>query len=144
MYVQYAHARTYSVFRNAHRDLPDLDVSEAALRTADLSLLATPEELELIRTVGSWPRQVAAAARAHEPHRLAFYLHELAAQLRERVSVLPAETFGVAQGAVSALLGTAAGYQQPDMPLHMGSYATENGSSVTSQSRHPATRFRYG
>lgn len=79
-YVQYAHARTYSVFRNAQRDLPDLDVSEAALRTADLSLLATPEELELIRTVGSWPRQVAAAARAHEPHRLAFYLHELAAQ----------------------------------------------------------------
>ncbi len=79
-YVQYAHARTWSVFRNAERDMPQLDTSEDALKGADLSLLSTPEELELIRMVGSWPRQVAAAARAHEPHRLAFYLHELAAQ----------------------------------------------------------------
>ena len=79
-YVQYAHARTYSVFRNAARDLPELDVSPAALKGADLALLATPEEIEIIRMLGSWPRQVAAAARAHEPHRLAFYLHELAAQ----------------------------------------------------------------
>ena len=79
-YVQYAHARTYSVFRNAGRDLPGLDISPAALAGADLALLATPEEIEIIRTLGSWPRQVAAAARAHEPHRLAFYLHELAAQ----------------------------------------------------------------
>lgn len=79
-YVQYAHARTYSVFRNAQRDLPDLDVSDAALRQADLARLSTAEEIEIIRMLGSWPRQVAAAARAHEPHRLAFYLHELAAQ----------------------------------------------------------------
>lgn len=79
-YVQYAHARTFSVFRNAARDLPDLDTSLTALAGADLSLLASPEEIELIRMLGAWPRQVAAAARAHEPHRLAFYLHELAAQ----------------------------------------------------------------
>ena len=79
-YVQYAHARTYSVFRNAARDLPDLDTSRAALDGADLSLLSTQDEVELVRLIGSWPRQVAAAARAHEPHRLAFYLHELAAQ----------------------------------------------------------------
>lgn len=79
-YVQYAYARTWSIFRNAARDLPDLDVSAGALKGADLSLLNSPEELELIRMVGSWPRQVAAAARAHEPHRLAFYLHELAAE----------------------------------------------------------------
>lgn len=78
-YVQYAHARTASVFRNAIRDLPDLDLSPEALRRADLSLIATPEELELVRMLGAWPRQVAAAARAHEPHRLAFFLHELAA-----------------------------------------------------------------
>lgn len=78
-YVQYAHARTWSIFRNAARDLPDLDISDSALRMADLKLIATPEELELVRMIGSWPRQVAAAARAHEPHRLAFYLHELAA-----------------------------------------------------------------
>ncbi|WMT90573.1 arginine--tRNA ligase [Pelagibacterium sp. H642] len=79
-YVQYAHARTYSVFRNAERDLPELDISQEALRRADLKRLATAEEIEIIRMLGSWPRQVAAAARAHEPHRLAFYLHELAAQ----------------------------------------------------------------
>jgi arginyl-tRNA synthetase len=79
-YVQYAHARTWSIFRNAARDLPSLDTTATALRGADLALLSTPEELDLIRLVGSWPRQVAAAARAHEPHRLAFYLHELAAQ----------------------------------------------------------------
>jgi arginyl-tRNA synthetase len=78
-YVQYAHARTASVFRNAIRDLPDLDLSPEALRRADLSLISTPEELELVRMLGAWPRQVAAAARAHEPHRLAFFLHELAA-----------------------------------------------------------------
>lgn len=78
-YVQYAHARTWSIFRNAVRDLPGFDVSPEALKGADLSLLSSAEELELIRMVGSWPRQVAAAARAYEPHRLAFYLHELAA-----------------------------------------------------------------
>src|SRR5690606_24228041 len=78
-YVQYAHARTHSVFRNAAADMPDLDTSEAALAAADLSLLSTPEELELIRALGAWPRQVAQAAKAYEPHRIAFYLHELAA-----------------------------------------------------------------
>jgi len=78
-YVQYAHARTHSVFRNAAADMPDLDTSAAALAGADLSLLATQEELELIRMLGAWPRQVAQAAKAYEPHRIAFYLHELAA-----------------------------------------------------------------
>ncbi|HWJ86634.1 MAG TPA: arginine--tRNA ligase [Pelagibacterium sp.] len=79
-YVQYAHARAYSVFRNAARDLPDADLSEAALKTASLDRLSTPDEIELIRMLGSWPRQITAAARAHEPHRIAFYLHDLAAQ----------------------------------------------------------------
>jgi len=78
-YVQYAHARTHSVFRNAARDLPGLDLSPDMLAKADLSLIASQDELELVRMVASWPRQVAAAARAHEPHRLAFYLHDLAA-----------------------------------------------------------------
>src|SRR5690606_9714553 len=80
-YVQYAHARAHSVFRNAERDLPDLDTSPAALRSADVSMISRPEEIELVRMIGGWPRQVAAAARAHEPHRLAFYLHDLAALL---------------------------------------------------------------
>ncbi|WP_404403892.1 arginine--tRNA ligase [Pelagibacterium halotolerans] len=80
-YVQYAHARCWSVFRNANKDMPDLDVSSEALLKADFSLLSSQDEIELMRMIGSWPRQVAAAARAHEPHRLAFYLHELSAIL---------------------------------------------------------------
>ncbi|RDE09291.1 arginine--tRNA ligase [Pelagibacterium lacus] len=78
-YVQYAHARTYSVFRNANRDMPDLDVSPGALARANLGLLDNGDEMEIVRLLGSWPRQVSAAARAHEPHRIAFYLYELAA-----------------------------------------------------------------
>ena len=78
-YVQYAHARTFSVFRNAARDLPGLDTSDAALASADLDLLSHPEELALIRLLGAWPRTVAQAAIAHEPHRIAFFVHEVAA-----------------------------------------------------------------
>ncbi len=78
-YVQYAHARTCSVFRVAERDLPGLDISPAALQGAELGRLSTPAEFELVRAVAQWPRTVAAAAIAHEPHRIAFYLYELAA-----------------------------------------------------------------
>ena len=77
-YVQYAHARACSVFRIAARDLPTLDLSPAALRSADLSQLSSAAELELIRVLGQWPRIVMAAALAHEPHRIAFYLYEAA------------------------------------------------------------------
>lgn len=77
-YVQYAHARACSIFRNAERDIPDLDISETALQGVDFSEINSPEELELIRLIGQWPRIVAAAAKAHEPHRVAFYLHDLA------------------------------------------------------------------
>jgi arginyl-tRNA synthetase len=76
-YVQYAHARACSAFRAAGRDLPDLDLSPKALDAADLDLLDTPDDLELLKLLAQWPRVVAAAARAHEPHRIAFYLHEL-------------------------------------------------------------------
>jgi arginyl-tRNA synthetase len=78
-YVQYAHARACSVFRTAARDLPNLNVSEAALKAADVSLLSSTAELELIKVLAQWPRTVAAAAGAHEPHRVAFYLYEVAA-----------------------------------------------------------------
>jgi arginyl-tRNA synthetase len=78
-YVQYAHARTCSVFRMAESELPALDLSEAAVRAADIELLATPAELDLVRVLAAWPRTVAGAAVAHEPHRVAFYLHDLAA-----------------------------------------------------------------
>ncbi|RUT32679.1 arginine--tRNA ligase [Arsenicitalea aurantiaca] len=78
-YVQYAHARACSVFRNAAKDLPDLVVSPSALAMADLSRLGTIEELDLVRVLAQWPRIVASAAAAHEPHRVAFYVHDLAA-----------------------------------------------------------------
>lgn len=78
-YVQYAHARACSIFRTADRDIPGLDFSPAALAAAEVELLASPADLELIRLLASWPRTVAAAAVAHEPHRIAFYVHDLAA-----------------------------------------------------------------
>jgi arginyl-tRNA synthetase len=78
-YVQYAHARTYSIFKTAARDLPALDFSPAALAAAEVERIVTPAELDLVRVLAAWPRTVAAAAVAHEPHRIAFYVHELAA-----------------------------------------------------------------
>jgi arginyl-tRNA synthetase len=78
-YVQYAHARAYSVFKTAARDLPELDVSPVALAGAEIARLVSAADLELLRVVAAWPRIVAAAALAHEPHRVAFYVHELAA-----------------------------------------------------------------
>jgi arginyl-tRNA synthetase len=78
-YVQYAHARTRSVFRTAETELPALDLSPAELSRAPLELLVSPADIELIKALAQWPRTVAAAALAHEPHRIAFYLYELAA-----------------------------------------------------------------
>ncbi len=69
-YVQYAHARCRSVLRAAG----EVD----GLGDADLSSLTAPEELALIRKLISWPRMVEAAAEAREPHRIAFFLYELA------------------------------------------------------------------
>lgn len=78
-YVQYAHARISSVFRNAAEEAQGADLSEAALRSADLALLNDESELALMRSLADWPRAVEAAALAHEPHRIAFYLYDLAA-----------------------------------------------------------------
>ena len=80
-YVQYAHARASSVFRQAREAFPDEDFSGAALARADLSLLSDPGEVEIMRLVAQYPRVVESAASAHEPHRLAFYLHDLASAL---------------------------------------------------------------
>ena len=77
-YVQYAHARTCSVLRMAESELPALDFSREELSIAPLELLVSPADLELIKALAQWPRTVAAAALAHEPHRIAFYLYELA------------------------------------------------------------------
>ncbi|MBU1175674.1 MAG: arginine--tRNA ligase [Alphaproteobacteria bacterium] len=77
-YVQYAHARSCSVFRTAAREMAGLDLTPAGLATAELAALTTEADYELIRVVAQWPRLVATAARAHEPHRVAFYLYDLA------------------------------------------------------------------
>jgi arginyl-tRNA synthetase len=79
-YVQYAHARASSVMRHAADELAGEDLSDAGLADANLGLLVDPAELSLIRQLASWPRVVDSAAEAHEPHRVAFYLQELAAQ----------------------------------------------------------------
>ena len=79
-YVQYAHARGRSVLRKAARLLPELALDKAALGAADLDRLTHPDEIGLIKTLAAWPRVVEAAAEAHEPHRVAFYLHDLASE----------------------------------------------------------------
>ena len=79
-YVQYAHARVRSVMRNAARDMAGTDFSAAALAAADLAALVDSAELDLVKLIARWPRTVEAAALAHEPHRIAFYLHDLAAE----------------------------------------------------------------
>jgi arginyl-tRNA synthetase len=78
-YVQYAHARCKSIFRQAASVLAGADLSAPALAAADLSLLDDPGELDLVRLIAQYPRHVRAAALAREPHRIAFFLHELAA-----------------------------------------------------------------
>jgi arginyl-tRNA synthetase len=79
-YVQYAHARGRSVLRHAAEMFPNADLTDAGLAKADLSPLKDPDEIGVLRTLAAWPRTVEAAALAHEPHRLAFYMYELASQ----------------------------------------------------------------
>jgi arginyl-tRNA synthetase len=83
-YVQYGHARGQSIFRNAGEVLPGLspDGAERArqLAAADLGRLDDPAEIALMRRIALYPRLVEAAAGAHEPHRVAFYLYELASE----------------------------------------------------------------
>ncbi|MFO1154950.1 MAG: arginine--tRNA ligase [Rhodospirillales bacterium] len=78
-YVQYAHARCSSVLRLAGEAYDSERTSDQALAAADLSHLADAAERELIRALAGWPRVVETAATAHEPHRIAFYLQEVAA-----------------------------------------------------------------
>jgi arginyl-tRNA synthetase len=80
-YVQYAHARAASVLRNAAEQVAGIDVSAEALQKADLSILADPGEIDLVRRLAAFPRLIEGAASAHEPHRLAFYLYDLASAL---------------------------------------------------------------
>lgn len=78
-YVQYAHARVASVLRKAV-DL-GIDVTDAALAAADLDRNTHEAERALAKKIAEWPRQVEIAARANEPHRVAFFLYEIASEL---------------------------------------------------------------
>jgi arginyl-tRNA synthetase len=83
-YVQYGHARGHSIFRNAAEQMPKLglDPSKCAvdIDKAELSRLADSAELSIMRKVALYPRLIEAAAVAHEPHRVAFYLYDLASE----------------------------------------------------------------
>jgi len=83
-YVQYGHARAHSIFRNAREVVPDLPMEDAArakyLAGAPLELLDDSAELALMKKIAAYPRLIEAAAAAHEPHRVAFYLYELASE----------------------------------------------------------------
>ena len=71
-YVQYAHARCYSVMRQAQ-------AVNLSANPAHSHLLTDVDELGLVKKLAEWPRLVEQAAAAQEPHRVAYYLHELAA-----------------------------------------------------------------
>jgi arginyl-tRNA synthetase len=83
-YVQYGHARGHSIFKNARElvpDLPETDSARAAyLGDAAVERLTDPAELSLLKQLALYPRMIEAAAVAHEPHRIAFYLYDLASE----------------------------------------------------------------
>jgi arginyl-tRNA synthetase len=83
-YVQYGHARGHSIFKNAREVLPDLPEDDAAraawLGDAPVERLTDPAELDLLKRLALYPRMLEAAATAHEPHRIAFYLYDLASE----------------------------------------------------------------
>jgi arginyl-tRNA synthetase len=77
-YVQYSHARCCSVMRHAADMFSEAELAPDSLARADVSCLTDSAELALIKSMAAWPRTVESAAEAHEPHRIAYYLHELA------------------------------------------------------------------
>jgi arginyl-tRNA synthetase len=83
-YVQYGHARGHSIFKNAREVIPDLPEDDRAraafLGDAAVERLTDPAELSLQRQLAQYPRLIDAAAAAHEPHRIAFYLYDLASE----------------------------------------------------------------
>ena len=78
-YVQYCHARCRSILRHAAAEIPAIPLDPVALAGSDLNRLTDSGELDLIKLLAEWPRLLESAAEAHEPHRVAFYLYDLAA-----------------------------------------------------------------
>jgi arginyl-tRNA synthetase len=81
-YVQYAHARACSVLRNAAEVLKTA-MDDDVLTRAELGRLTHADELALIKLLGGWPRLIETAAEAHEPHRIAFYIHDVASAFHQ-------------------------------------------------------------
>jgi arginyl-tRNA synthetase len=78
-YVQYSHARCCSVLRHAGEMFETTEISNEALQKADFNRLTDSAELALIKMMAAWPQMVESAAEAHEPHRIAYYLHDVSA-----------------------------------------------------------------
>ena len=83
-YVQYAHARAASVLRQASEMFSTHELTDKALGTAGFAQLDDVEEARLVLRLAAWPRTVALATAHYEPHRIAFYLTDLAAQFHSR------------------------------------------------------------
>jgi arginyl-tRNA synthetase len=83
-YVQYGHARCSSVLRQAGEEFGGIDLSAKALSDIDFSGLTDSGERDIAAKLAAWPRLVESAAEAHEPHRVSFYLHELASALHSQ------------------------------------------------------------
>jgi arginyl-tRNA synthetase len=84
-YVQYGHARGHSIFRNAREEvlagLPHEGQARVNyFRNSPVERLTDPAELGLLKQLALYPRTIEAAAAAHEPHRIAFYLYDLASE----------------------------------------------------------------
>ncbi len=77
-YVQYAHARCHSVFRQAREAFPDRDIDSLDLAELVVDRIADPSELQLVAKLAEYPRILEAAAISQEPHRVAFYLYDVA------------------------------------------------------------------
>lgn len=78
-YAQYAYARCHSIRRHIIEQFPDLDLHTHTLSDLNLSDLQQPEFISLIKKLVSWPRLIEQSARSFEPHRIPYYLTELAA-----------------------------------------------------------------
>jgi arginyl-tRNA synthetase len=78
-YVQYSHARCCSVLRHAEEMFEANEINMEAMQKADFKRLTDSAELALIKIMAAWPQTVESAAEAHEPHRIAYYLHDLSA-----------------------------------------------------------------
>lgn len=79
-YVQYAHARVHSVMKKAADAFEGIETDDKALAGADMSLLTNSAEIAMMRVLAAWPRMVEGAAEAHEPHRISFFLYDLASE----------------------------------------------------------------